>query len=164
MTRYADGRTASTEVAIGAPVSVVWSLISDINVPARFSPELQGARWVEAGPALGARFEGDNRHRSVGEWTTTSTLTAYEEPHVFEWTVGDVNNKTARWRFDLVADGDQACVMRFSAEMGPGPSGLRTAIEAMPDREAEIVANRLREWTANMALTVEGIKALAETD
>lgn len=47
--------------------------------------------------------------------------------------------------------------------MGPGPSGLTPAIEAQPDREDDIVANRLKAWAANMARTVEGIKDLAES-
>jgi hypothetical protein len=163
MVKYADSPRASIEVGIGAPAAKVWSLISDIDLPSRFSPEYQGGTWVGAGPALGATFEGHNKHKAVGEWTTISTITAFEEPAVFEWTVGDVDNKTARWRFDLATDGDEVCTLRFSAEMGPGPSGLSVAIEAMPDREEEIVANRLREWTANMALTVDGIKTLVET-
>jgi hypothetical protein len=33
----------------------------------------------------------------------------------------------------------------------------------MPEREDDIVANRLGEWRENMTLTVEGIKARAET-
>ena len=50
----------------------------------------------------------------------------------------------------------------FHSTMGPGPSGLTPAIEAQPDREDDIVANRLKDWAANMARTVEGIKGLAE--
>ena len=46
--------------------------------------------------------------------------------------------------------------------MGLGPSGLTPAIEAMPEREEEIVARRLGEWEANMTATIEGVKAIAE--
>ena len=53
MVKYADGPTASVEVAIAAAPEVVWPLISDIGLPARFSPELQGAEWIDDGPALG---------------------------------------------------------------------------------------------------------------
>jgi hypothetical protein len=162
MAKYAESPTVSIEVNIGAAATTVWLLISDINLPSRFSPEFRGATWTDTGPALGATFEGRNKHQAVGEWSTISTITAFEELALFEWTVGDVDNKTARWRFDLAADGVEVCTLRFGAEMGPGPSGLSVAIEAMPDREEEIVANRLREWTANMALTVDGIKAQAE--
>ena len=47
--------------------------------------------------------------------------------------------------------------------LGPGPSGLTLAIEAMPDKEAKIVANRQQGQTANMRRCIEGIKALVET-
>ena len=46
--------------------------------------------------------------------------------------------------------------------MGPAPSGLSIAIEAMPEKEERIVARRLDEFRANMQATVEGIKELAE--
>ena len=161
MVKYADAPQASVEVGIDAPPDAVWALVTDISLPAQFSPEFQGADWIDDGPALGATFHGHNKHQFVGEWTTTSTVTAYDEGSVFEWTVGDVENKTARWRFDLAPDGD-GTTLRFSAEMGPGPSGLTMAIQQMPDREEEIVANRVAEWTGNMTATLDGIKGLAE--
>lgn len=162
MVMYADAPRASVEVKIDAAPGDVWPLVTDISLPARFSPEFQGADWIDDGPALGSTFHGHNKHEFVGEWTTTSTVTAFEEGAVFEWTVGELENKTARWRFDLAADGDGS-TLRFSAEMGPGPSGLSNVIQQMPDREEEIVANRLGEWTGNMQATVDGIKGVVES-
>ena len=46
--------------------------------------------------------------------------------------------------------------------MGPGRSGLNAALDAMPDKESKIIANRLREHRANMERTLNGIKTLAE--
>lgn len=162
MVKYADGPTAQVEATIAAPRSTVWDLVADINTPASFSEEFQRAEWVdEGGPALGARFTGHNRHEAVGEWSVPCTITAYEPGNVFEWTVGQIENKVARWRFEL-AETDDGSTLRFSAEMGPGPSGLTPVIERMPDREEAIVAARLAEWTANMTATVDGIKNLAE--
>jgi hypothetical protein len=109
----------------------------------------------------GATFRGYNRHQAVGEWNAVCTGIAMEVERVFEWTVGDVGFKAARWRFDLEPT-DDGSTLRFSAEMDPGPSGLTPAIERMPDREDDIVARRLGEWTANMQRTVDGIKRLAE--
>ncbi|MEM7285430.1 MAG: SRPBCC family protein [Actinomycetota bacterium] len=162
MVKYADAPQAEAEVSIDAAPGAVWPLVTDISLPAQFTAEFQGADWVDDGPALGATFHGHNKHQFVGEWTTTCTVTAFEDGSVFEWTVGDVENKTARWRFDL-APSETGSSLRFSAEMGPGPSGLTMAIQQMPDREEEIVANRLAEWTGNMQATLDGIKGLAET-
>ena len=38
--RLADGPTTEVEVYIDAPADVVWSYVSDIDLPARFSSEL----------------------------------------------------------------------------------------------------------------------------
>ena len=167
MVKYADGPTTEAEIAIDAPPSVVWPLLIDINTPAAFSQEFQGADWLdpidEDGPTVGDRFRGRNEHKVVGEWSSSCTVSTVEIEQVFEWTVtgGDPPQKAARWRFDLAPAGGGS-LLRFSAEMGPGPSGLTPAIERMPDREEDIVARRLSEWNANMVRTIEGIKALAE--
>ena len=80
---------------------------------------------------------------------------------MFGWAVGGTENPAARWRFELEPAGDSVRLTQH-ATMGPGPSGLTPAIEAMPDKEERIVARRLGEWEANMRATVEGIKQLAE--
>jgi len=48
--------------------------------------------------------------------------------------------------------------------LGPGRSGLTPAIEAMPDKEARIVARRQSEHKANMQRVIAGIKAKSEAD
>jgi hypothetical protein len=159
--KYADGPTTSVEVEIASPPADVWALVSDINVPASFSEEFLRAEWIDADPAEGATFRGYNRHPVVGEWDVVCTVTAFDAPNSFEWVVGDAENRAARWRFDL-SPAESGSTLRFSAEMGPGPSGLTPVIERRPDREDDIVAGRLAEWTGNMQRTVEGIKALAE--
>ncbi|MEM1331838.1 MAG: SRPBCC family protein [Actinomycetota bacterium] len=162
MVKYADAPSAEVEAEITAAPSAVWAHLVDISLPARFSDEFQGAEWLDdAGPALGARFRGHNKHPKGFEWHVECLVTAFEPDSVFEWTVGDPANKVARWRFDLAPTTDGS-TLRFSAEMGPGPSGLTPAIERMPDREDEIVERRLDDWRANMRRTVDGIAALAE--
>ena len=54
--------------------------------------------------------------------------------------------------------------LRQGMRMGPAPSGLSIAIEAMPDKEEKIVARRLVEHERNMQATLEGIKQLAELE
>ena len=159
--RYADGPTAEVEIVIDAPVERVWALVTDIGLPARFSPELQGATWVDDGPAVGARFVGRNHHPAMGEWETTSIVSRCEPMRAFSWDVTDTDNPSASWWFELdeVAGGVR---LRQGGRMGPAPSGLSIAIAAMPDKEERIVARRLEEWEANMRATVAGIKELAE--
>ncbi len=163
MVKYADSPTATVEIDIAAPPSAVWPILTDINTPARFSSEFQRAEWIDEGPALGATFRGYNKRSNPDmEWDVVCAVTACDENRRFEWTIGALDNKVARWGFDLAPNGEGS-TLRFTAEMGPGPSGLTPAIEAMPDKEEKIVANRLAEWSANMEATVAGIKELAES-
>src|SRR3712207_3727366 len=45
--RYADGPTTDVEVAIAAPPERVWEVVADIELPVRFSSELQEVRWLD---------------------------------------------------------------------------------------------------------------------
>lgn len=167
MTRYADGPSVEIEVVVDAAVADVWALVTDINLPARFSAEFLGAEWVDAeasesSPGLGARFVGRNRHVSLGEWETTSWVNRYVPLREFGWAVSDPAHPSATWWFELGGT-DGAVRLRHGARMGPAPSGLTIAIDAMPDKEERIVARRLEEWERNMRATLEGIKTKAET-
>lgn len=157
----ADQPGTWVEIDVDAPVDQVWSLVTDIDLPARFSEELQGASWIDAGPAQGARFVGRNQHPAIGEWEVECFVEVWEEGRSFAWANGEEANPGARWRFDLEPNG-RGTRLRFSMSMGPGPSGISMAIEAMPDKEPRILHRRVGEHHANMARTVEGIRDLAE--
>jgi len=161
--RFADRPSTETEVYVAAPPERVWPLVCEITTPARFKTELRDAVWApdSSGPCLGARFTGRNFHPARGEWETTSTIVTFEIGRRFGWAVGDPEQPSAVWRFELAPEGD-GTRLRYSAQMGPGPSGLTPAIEKMPDKEEKIIARRLEEWEANMTATISGIKELAE--
>jgi hypothetical protein len=159
--RYSDGPTTEVEVFIAALIERVWEAVTDINLPARFSTEFLRARWIDEVPAVGARFVGQNRHAALGEWETTSFVTRYEPPHVFEWAVSDPDNPSSTWWFAL-DDEDGGVRLRQGGRMGPAPSGLSYAITAMPDKEERIVARRLEEWERNMSATLAGLKEQLE--
>ena len=161
--RYSDGPSVDVEVHVDAPASFVWKLVSDVDLPGRFSDEFQGADWLDGvtGPAVGARFRGRNHHPAIGDWETTSFITELEEERLFGWAVNDVEQSGSRWRFELEPDGD-GTLLRQRATLGPGPSGISVEIELSPDDEEEIIERRLQEHRVNMQRTVEGIKALAE--
>jgi uncharacterized protein YndB with AHSA1/START domain len=159
--KYADGPTVEVDVLVAAPVERVWALVTDIDLPARFSPEFRGAQWLDDGPRLAARFVGRNHHDALGEWETTSYVTRFEPPRAFRWDVSDPENPSSSWWF-LLDEEDGGVRLRQGTRMGPARSGLSFAIDRMPDKEERIVARRLREFEANMRATVEGIKQLAE--
>lgn len=161
--RLADGHGVTVEIDIDAAVDRVWSLVTDIELPARFSSEFQGATWDEGfeGPAVGATFTGTNHHQAVGEWQTTAHVVACEPERLFAWNISDPVDAGAQWRFQLEPVAG-ATRLRFHVTLGPGPSNLVLAIEAMPDKEPRILARRQDEHRRNMEATLAGIKALAE--
>ncbi|OEJ94988.1 SRPBCC family protein [Streptomyces thermolilacinus] len=173
--RYADGPTATAETPIAAPPARVWSVVTDIGLPARLSPELQRATWLDGAtaPAPGARFEGHNSHPLLGTWRTHSHVRELVEHRSFVWAVTDPDGRfgdkdpdprhpLATWRFDLSPAPGGTTLLRHTVRLGPARSGVSLAIDRAPDREEAIVAARLAELRANMAATLRGVKALAE--
>ena len=158
--RYADGPRTEAVVDIAAPPAVVWALVSDITTPLRFSGELIGVEWLGDERGAGARFVGRSHHDAIGTWETTSTVTVCDGT-VFEWAVADVERPSATWRYTLEPI-DGGTRLAFGMRMGPGPSGITPAIEAMPDKEDRILRRRLAELRANMEATLDGVRALAE--
>jgi len=161
--RYEDCPGTEAELIIDAPPGVVWHLVCDIQIPARFSSEFQGGQWLDGatGPALGARFRGRNYHEARGAWETESTIFELEPERTFGWAVGDPSRPAARWVFTLQPEGTGTRITQ-RMQMGPGESGISELIAQMPDKEHRILRRRLAEHQANMTATLTGIKALAE--
>ena len=161
--RMADGPGTVVEADIQAKPAAVWARVTDINLPAEFSEEFQGAEWQDGhdGPELGARFVGRNHHPGRGDWEATCFVDVLEEPAAFGWCTSDIDNPGARWRFELepIVGGTR---LRFRGVLGPGPSGLDGIIESRPDLEPRIIARRISEHRANMQRVVDGVKALLE--
>ena len=162
--RLADGPGTVVEADIGAKPAEVWAEVTDINLPARFSEEFQGAEWADGcdGAALGACFVGRNQHPARGEWEAECFVDVFKEPAAFGWCTSDISNPGARWRFELEPLVGGSTRLRFRCLLGPGPSGLDDIISARPDLEPRVIARRIEEHRANMARVVEGIKAHIE--
>lgn len=147
------------ETVIAADSATVWGLVSDINVPARFSREFKGGEWLDS-PGLGASFRGDN---AVGDykWSTTSIVTQYRENESFEWTVGSVQEPVAIWGF-LLEQTSEGVLLTMHATMGPAMSPPRASAANDPENAEMIISKRMHQWSKNMNATIEGIKLLCE--
>ena len=159
--RFEDGPGAIAETDIAASPAAVWALVSDLNLPARFSTEFIGAKWENDRRGVGAVFNGRNRHPAIGEWSVPCIVDAWEELRAFGWRTSNAEQPGARWRFDLEPSAGRTR-LRFSYIIGPGASGTSMAIAANAGKEARVLRRRIDEVRANMAHTVEGIKQLAE--
>ena len=158
--RFADGPTVEVDTYVDAPPERVWEVVIDLTRMGQWSSENKGGEWVDGEPALGRKFRGVNQREDF-KWETVSVVTQFDPPRVFEWKVGDPNNASSTWRYDLAPEGSGTRLRQFTL-MGPGPSGLTMAIDRMPDKEERIIANRCEEHRRNMTATVEGVKATAE--
>lgn len=139
----------------------MWDLATDINIASRFQNEFAEAEWIDDGPALNARFVGRNT-RGEREWETTSWVVAYGPKRTFGWVASDRDNPGATWTYFL-DETDTGTILRYHRVLGPGPSGLTSAIERHPEAEEEIIASRDDEQRQNMQAVIEGIKHLAES-
>lgn len=161
----ADGPGQMVEVDIKAKPEVVWRYVTDVSLSAEFSEEFQGGEWDEPDtePQVGSTFTGHNSHPAIGEWSTTSYVSAWEPSKCFAWDVANQDAPAASWRFTIekVPGGSR---LRYHVRLGPGRSGLTPAIEAMPDRESRIIAGRLAEHRQNMQRTIEGVREKAESE
>ena len=153
--------SAATEIA--APPQRVWALVSDITVMPRFSTELVSVEWSEGvtEPGLGAKFVGTNRNAVIGEWQTLSQIVAFDPPRAFGWAVGPPEMAAATWMFELMPTAKGTRV-DYTAQLGPGPSGLTWLIEQSPDRAEQIVRGRLAQLNKAMVATLAGIREIAE--
>ncbi|MEU6553293.1 SRPBCC family protein [Streptomyces sp. NPDC046915] len=162
---YADTPTVSAKAYIDVTPERLWGYVSDIHLMPELSVELQGVEWLDGvtGPRVGNRFRGRSAHHALGEWETVSTIVDCEEPRRFAWAVGDPDHPTSVWRFTL-RPRDAGTVLEQWAQLGPAPSGLSAAIEAMPDKEQKIVFVRLREFETGIKSNLAAIKNLAERE
>lgn len=158
-----DVYRVSAEVDVAAPPGRVWQVVSDITVMPRFSTELQGVEWADgfSGPGLGAQFLGRNRNRAIGEWTTRSQIIAYQPHCAFGWAVGDPENPAATWVFEIRPAGNGS-TLGYTAQIGPGPSGVTMLIEQSPDSAERIINARLAQIRAAVLTTLAGVRELAE--
>ena len=154
----------TVEIDVEAPPERVWELVSDINMPARFSNEFQSAEWIDSdGPREGASFIGRNERADVNrKWETTSYVVACDAPKVFAWNVNDRDQPSAQWRFELerIPGGTR---LRQRLTIGPSLSATGRAMEENPDQAEQILANRREQHRGNMILNIQGIKRIAET-
>lgn len=93
----------SASTVINRPTAEVFAAVADVTRMGEWSPECTAGRWVApaTGPALGAKFAGDNIAKvgpiTLKRWTTTSEVTECVPDKVFEF----VTEGYTTWRYEL---------------------------------------------------------------
>jgi len=157
----ADGPGVTVEIEIGAKAGDIWPLVSDINLPGRFSDEFVGAEWLDD-PGIGAEFRGHNHNDGIGDWSTTSIVTRWEPGRGFAWAVESIDSPVSTWGYELIPQAGSTR-LRFMMTLGPGKSYLTMAIDEHPQHESAIIAARQDHQRDNMTRTLEGIRSIAES-
>ncbi|MDT5163316.1 MAG: hypothetical protein QOC88_210 [Mycobacterium sp.] len=161
--RYRDQPTVEVTQRVRCDVATAWSLVTDINLSARSSSELQGVEWIDdaRAVAVGARFRGRNKHEAFGEWATVCEVVEVEDERRWVYNVIGPEGISATWAFEVEPASDGVLVRQWG-RMGPGPSGLTPAIVAQPEKEARIITRRLAEWETNMQANLDWVRSQAE--
>ena len=148
--------TGSASIVIDRDPMAVFALITDVTRTGEWSPECTSGRWVgdAAGPAVGAKFEGDNAlvigGRTLKRWTTTSEVIECVPGERFAF----VAEEYTTWRYDLEAVGTGTRVTE---------SFDFTTASATQRFVYETVARRPSSMIKGMRQTLERIKAALES-
>ena len=148
-------QTGMASITIDCSVSEVFAAITDVTRMGEWSPENTGARWVDAvGPALGAKFEGDNEAKlgplTLKKWTTTSEVTAFEEPAVFEF----VAEGYTKWRYEF-SEGASGTTVTETVSY-PAYSGIQKVL-------FNVLGSRQKQIVRGMEKTLAQLKASLES-
>jgi uncharacterized protein YndB with AHSA1/START domain len=141
---------------INATPEAIYAAISDVTRMGEWSTECHSCAWHEgvAGPAVGASFDGHNRH---GEhvWTTQGRVTIAEpgREFVFECTMMDFHYATWGYRIEPVEGG--CLVTEWSDDFRP-----ESAMEF--SKQVSGIEDRAARNRDTMSVTLERLAAALE--
>lgn len=94
--------TASAQCDIAAPPEEVYRLITNLDVLAEVSEELESCEWLDGAqePVVGARFHGANRN-GERSWSTVSTVRIVEPGRRFAFDVDDGDTPVSHWQYEI---------------------------------------------------------------
>ena len=149
------GTTGEAQVHIEAPPDTVYAVVSDVTRMGEWSPETTKCEWLDgaAGPAVGARFKGSNKH-GPARWTTKPKVVVAEPGREFAFEV----DTDVRWSYRFDPEGTGTRVTE-SFEM------LRDMrwYYAFAERWVMGIKDRHADLERGMAETVQRIKQVVES-
>lgn len=141
---------------IAAPAELVYAAISDVTRMGEWSEECRACEWHEGvdGPAVGATFDGHNRHGDH-EWTTQGTVVEADpgRAFAFECSMGGFHFST--WGYRIEPTGSGCRVTEWTEDLRPA-----SAMEF--SRQLSGVDDRAARNRATMGATLERLAAALE--
>lgn len=149
-------KSCEASLVVGAPVDVVWSLVSDVTRTGEWSVECRGAEWLDgaSGPVKGARFRGRNR-RNATRWSRVCEVLEVDAPRRLAWRTLPTHllPDSTRWEFELTPDGAGTKVVERMQVL---------QIPALYDRLFAAMLPQHRDRTADLAADLGRIKSRLE--
>ncbi len=141
---------------IKASPDAVWNALSDITRMGEWSPECHTCAWIDGatGPAVGARFSGENRNGEY-EWATECEVTECVPGKVFAFdgVFGDLRFAKWAYRIEPTAGG---CLVTETWDEGRPPEVIEftKTISGVDDR-GEHNRKGMEETLARLAAALE---------
>jgi len=142
-------------IAVAAPASVLYDLVSDLPRMGEWSPECTGVTWNSRtpGPAAGARFAGRNRSGFV-RWPTQGRVLEADPGRRFSFEIFFGPWQVALWSYDFaVTDG--------GCEVTESWTDRWPLVLSLPMNT--IVGDRVKINQHGIRTTLERLKAAAES-
>jgi uncharacterized protein YndB with AHSA1/START domain len=149
--------TVQSSVTIAAAPDKVWGMVSDVTRMSEWSPETTRNKWLggAAGPMIGARFRGVNRHGPF-MWATTCTVVAADPGREFTFRVTSLGMQVSEWSYKLAPSAD-------GCELTESTTDRRGWFMRTFGATATGVFNRPDHNLEGIKQTLESIKAKAES-
>jgi hypothetical protein len=147
---------AEASETIAANADTLYDLVSDLTLMGNWSPEATGGKWAggATGPAVGAKFLGNNRS-GWRHWSTSSEITTADRGKRFAFRVTVSGAKVSDWSYDFEPDGDGTRVIERWTDLRPRWMDLFS-------RPVMGVADRAAHNQRNMTATLAALKAAVE--
>lgn len=147
----------AVEEHIAAQPEMLYAMVSDVTRMGSWSPETTSCRWIggATGPAVGARFLGNNRER-WRRWRTTCTVVAAQPGRRFAFRVTMGPLAVAEWAYEFQPDGDGCRVVESWRDLRAG--WMRKVSPVVMG-----VADRLSHNREGMMTTLARLRSAAET-
>jgi hypothetical protein len=141
---------------INADAGALYDLVADLPRMGALSPENTGGRWIggASGPAVGAKFRGNNKS-GWRRWSTTAEVIAAEPGKRFGFHVSVGPVAVADWTYEFAPNGTTTTVTEKWDDRRPGwMDALSGVVMGVPDRATHN--------EHNMQATLAALKTAAE--